>query len=134
MVSCAGSRARKRLFLPQLGLGCQCCLPALLQGAGHEPVLRLDSIILPLGTLDLIACLLEAQRPLPVPLRALDLHVLGQLQADLDRRGPQHLEDKAGDEPVQRAAAEGLTAWPAIVDLIARALVAQVPPVEPGSR
>ena len=80
----AGEEAR--MLLPQPGLGRQRRLPALLQGAGHEPVLRLDGIVLPLGALDLVARLLQAQRPLPVPLRALQLDVLGQLQADLDRR------------------------------------------------
>ena len=96
------------MLLPQPGLGRQRRLPALLQGAGHEPVLRLDGVVLPLGALDLVARLLQAQRPLAVPPRPLQLDVLGQLQADLDRRRAQHLEDEAGDELVERAAAEGL--------------------------
>src|SRR3954453_456070 len=104
----AGEEAR--VFLPQPGLGGQRRLPALLQGAGHEPVLRLDGVVLPLGALDLVARLLQPQRPLPLPLRPLDLDVPGQLQADLDRRRPQPLEDEAGDELVERAPAEGLAA------------------------
>ena len=52
-------------------------LTELVQGARNEPVLRLNGIVLPLGALDLVARLLQAQCPLAMLLRPLQLDVFG---------------------------------------------------------
>src|SRR3954447_16562280 len=54
-------------------------LPALLQRAGDQPVLRLDGIILPARTLDLVAGAFEPLLPLPMQRGTLQLQVFQQL-------------------------------------------------------
>src|SRR4051794_32053537 len=129
-VRCAGSRARGSAHVPPAARPRRPAPPpSAAPGCGPRagsPARRRRTAA---GRARPVARLLQPQCPLPVPLRPLELDVLGQLQADLDRRGPQHLEHRAGDELVGRASAEGLAARPAAIDLVARALVAQVPPV-----
>src|SRR3954447_24249716 len=62
----------------------QRCLPALLQRARDQPVLRLDRVVLALRSRDLVGSLLEPQGALPAPTGAVDLDLLGQRQAYLD--------------------------------------------------
>jgi len=90
-------------------------LPALLQRAHHQTVLRLDRVVLASCPLDVIACALKPLFPLPVQCLALQLEVLGQLQADFQCRWCQRLQHQLCHQRVQGGAAQRLADRPAIV-------------------
>src|SRR3954465_948862 len=80
----------------------QSVLPASLQGAGHEPVLGLHGLILPLGSSGFLARSFEGLTPLVMKTFSLLLDVLDGPQAEVERGGLQRTEDLPRDQVVQR--------------------------------
>ena len=75
---------RERLFLEETvvvvvdaHLISQRLLPLPLQGARHQTVLRLDLIVLPAGSINLVAAAFQTLVPLPVQRDPLQLDILG---------------------------------------------------------
>jgi len=89
-----------RMLCLKLLLSGKSRLPGPLQGPGDQPVLRFGRFVTPLGKLDFIAGALETLIPLPILLPALQLDVLGQLQADVNRRRRQRFQNESADEVI----------------------------------
>jgi hypothetical protein len=86
-------------------------------------MLRLDRLILACRPLDLIVRPFQALLPVVVELPALSLYILSHLQADLQRRRLQRVENVLTDEIIQHLTHQGLTARLAIVHRQAATIV-----------
>src|SRR5258707_8757729 len=97
-------RSRRDTFRESahLALLLQSVLPTGFQGAGHEPVLGLHGLILPLGPGDLLARSFEGLTPLVMETLSLLLDVFDGPQAQVERGGLQRPEDFPRDQVVQR--------------------------------
>src|SRR3954468_773173 len=83
-------------------------LPAALQLAGHQPVVRIDGVVLPLRQAGLVARPLEAELPLPVDRPALRLEAVQGGDGGFQPGGADSLQEGLGDGPVDLAGEEGL--------------------------
>src|SRR5207342_2333459 len=90
-------------------------LPGALQRPRHQPVLRLDRVILPSGPLRVVRGPLTTLLPEPIKCLALVLQPRGCLQGQFQRsrlEGQQHL---LGDELIEAGAGHVLAEWAAVV-------------------
>src|SRR5207302_1374131 len=107
------------------GLGRERLLPTLLQLAGHQPVLRLDRVVLACRAVRLVRRPLHLLAPMLVEAPPLLLQVFGRRQAQLQRRRLQDAEHQPFDQLVDRAAADPLTDLAAVIGVTAGAGVTQ---------
>ena len=118
--------AHDRILLLQLFQRLQRRVPAALQGAGDQTVLRLDRVVLALGARCLVAGALDPQLPVPVQGLALALEFGQRRQRGLDRCRPDRLQEQRTHGAVQVYDRKGLAHLGGIVDLRPAALAAQV--------
>ena len=94
------------VIVADLPLGPQRLLPPLLQGAGHEAVLRVDGPVAPFGVLGLVPGPLQPLFPVLVQAGAVPLDVLQGPAAQLQRGGFQGAKDLLRHEVVDRRGLE----------------------------
>ena len=97
------------VIVADLPLGPQRLLPALLQGAGHEAVLRIDGPVAPFGVLGLVPSPLQPLFPVLVQAGAVPLDVLQRPTAQLQRGRFQGAKDLLRHEFVNRRGLEAET-------------------------
>ena len=83
-------------------------LPSGAPAREHQPVVRIDSVILPLGQASLVACPLEAELPLSVGRPALLLDAVQGGDGGFQPGGADGLQESLGDGSVDLAGEEGL--------------------------
>jgi len=94
------------VFFLEGALGLKFLLPRAFERTDHETILRLDSLILALGALDLVPSSLETLLPKDIGPRALALDLFAYAHAHFERSGLQSIQRELRDCIVERTRAQ----------------------------
>jgi hypothetical protein len=87
----------------------QSFFPLPFQGAGYQPIVRIDSVILPARSRAFIAGAFQPLLPLSFKGRTFGFHIGGHRQGGFQRGGRQSLKDEFADQIIKGSAFDRLT-------------------------